>query len=93
MSASISVDREVVDFLLHRAFGELQLKVLQLFKRYDIVTPTILVEQGLFSHAKARKIALAVQALERLMYQGLIERFAEGHYRLTPLGKKIVSLL
>ena len=67
--------------------------MLKLFKRYDIVTPTILVEHGLFERAKARKIALAVQALERLMYQGLIERIAEGHYRLTELGKKIVSLL
>ena len=87
------IDREVLDFLLHRAFGDLQLRILQLFKRYDIVTPTILVEHGFFERAKARKIALAVQALERLMYQGLIERIAEGHYRLTPLGKKIVSLL
>ena len=67
--------------------------MLKLFKRYDIVTPTILVEHGLFDHAKARKVALATQALKQLVHLGLVERFAEGHYRLTELGKKVVSLL
>jgi len=87
------IDREALDFLLHRAFGDLQLKILKLFKRYNIVTPTILVQEDLFAHAKARKIALATQALKQLMHLGLVERVAEGHYRLTPLGKKIVNII
>ena len=85
---------QAIKFLVEKAFSNLQLRILRLFKKYAIVSPTVLVEEGLFNDAKTRKVVLASQALRLLKLQGLIEPTeTRGYYRLTELGKKIVSLL
>ena len=89
----MNVNADVLRFLLKRSFGELQLQILWLLQRYSVLTPTILVEEGLFLYARSRAVALASQALKNMEHLGLLRRIARGHYVPTPLGKELAELV
>jgi len=89
----LSSSQDVLRLLLTRAFSELQLKVLELFKKHEYITPMVLLQEGFFSDARARKTALAAQLLSHMERQGLLVRIARGHYKLSDVGAKIFALM
>ena len=85
----MDVSVETIRFLLKRSFGEHQLQILALLQRYKVITPTILVHEGLFVDARARAIALASQALKAMQRIGLLRQVARGHYEPTEMGAEL----
>jgi len=89
----VEVSREALRFLVQRSLGEVQMRILSLLERYTVLTPTILVEEGVFKHARARAVALASQALRAMERLGLLRHVARGHYAPTELGLELAKLV
>jgi len=80
-------EKDAIEFVLRRAFTEKQLNVLRLFKRYNIVTPTIVM------HEVNINIKEADLVLQQLCKKEVVEKIHKGYYKLTENGAKVISLL
>ena len=80
-------EKEAIEFVLRRAFTEKQLNVLRVFKRYNIVTPTIVTYEVNINIKDADLV------LQQLCKKEVIEKIHRGYYKLTEIGAKVISLL